>query len=212
MSPLRLYQFGSALAVLLLGVLLASGFQAPTEKSGVVDINALVDGSSFGKGVRDNVEKMRAAREDVLGFIDANRVLTLEQATRLRDLTLKANRTPSESAELDTLKANVVATNKRWTELATKPTLTPEERTLQQDFADRAQKMGDLGTKWVRDFTNDIDAYVDKQKTEANVRARDAITATAKAQGYTMVLDRAFAPYGSNDLTDAALVAMNAKP
>ena len=212
MSSLRFYQFGSALAVLLLGILVASGFQAPAEKNGVVDINALVDGSNFGKGVRDSVEKMRAAREDVLGFIDANRVLTLEQATRLRDLGLKPDRTAAESAEIETLKATVVATNKRWNELATKPTLTPEERTLQQDFADRAQKMGDLGTKWVRDFTNDIDAFVDRQKAEANARARDAIAATAKAQGYTMVYDRAFAPYGANDLTDAALAAMNAKP
>ncbi len=208
---LRLYQFGSALAVLLLGILVAGGFQAPAEKNGVVDINALVDGSNFGKGVRATVEKMRAAREDVLGFIDANRVLTLEQATRLRDLTLKTDRTAPETAELDTLKATVVATNKRWTELATKPTLTPEERTMQQEFADRAQKMGDLGSKWVRDFTNDIDAFMDKQKIEANTRARDAIAATAKTQGYTMVYDRAFAPYGANDITDAALAAMNAK-
>lgn len=209
---LRIYQFGSALAVLLLGVLVGGGFQAPAEKNGVVDISALVDGSSFGKGVRDSVDKMRAAREDVLGFIDANRVLTLEQATRLRDLTLKLDRTAPESAELDTLKATVVATNKKWTELATKPTLTPEERTMQQEFADRAQKMGDLGNQWVRNFTNDIDVYVEKQKTEANSRARDAITTTAKAQGYTMIYDRAFAPYGANDLTDAALAAMNAKP
>lgn len=212
MPSLRLYQFGSAVAVLLLGILVGGGFQAPVEKNGVVDINAIVDGSNFGKGVRDTVDKMRAAREEVLGFIDANRVLTVEQATRLRDLTLKTDRTAAESAELDTLKASIVATNKRWTELATKPTLTPEERTMQQDFADRAQKMSDLGSKWVRDFTNDIDTFMDKQKTEANARARDAIAATAKAQGYTMVFDRAFAPYGANDLTDASLTAMNAKP
>ena len=208
----RIYQLGSAFAVLLLGVLVGGGFQAPAEKNGVVDINALVDGSNFGKGVRDSVNKMRAAREEVLGFIDANRVLTLEQATRLRDLTLKLDRSAPESAELDTLKATVVATNKKWTELATKPTLTPEERTMQQEFADRAQKMGELGNQWVRAFTNDIDAYVDAQKTEANGRAREAIAATAKAQAYTMIYDRAFAPYGANDLTDAALAAMNAKP
>ena len=209
---LRIYQFGSALAVLLLGVLFGGGFQTPAEKNGVVDINALVDGSNYGKGVRDSVEKMRSSREDVLGFIDANRVLTIEQATRLRDLTLKSNRTAPESAELDTLKATVVSTNKKWNELAIKPNLTPEEVTMQREFADRAQKMGDLGNQWVRAFTNDIDAYIEKQKTEANTRARDAITATAKAQGFTMVYDRSFAPYGANDLTDAALAAMNGKP
>ncbi|RYG27241.1 hypothetical protein EON82_00135 [bacterium] len=208
----RIYQFGSALSLLLLGVLFGSGFQATVEKNGVVDINGMVETSNFGKSVRDNLDKMRSAREEVLGFLDSNRVLTLEQATRLRDLTLKMDRTPTESAELDTLKAQVVAANKKWMELATKGTLTPEERTLQQEYADRAQKTSDLGTRWVRDFTNDIDSWLDKQKTESANRAREAITATAKTQGYTMIYDKAFAPYGANDITEAALAAMNAKP
>lgn len=208
---LRFYKFGSLLSVLLLGVMIGGGFQAATDKNGVVDINKLVETSDFGKSVKDNLDKMRAAREDVLSFIDANRVLTMDQATRLRDLTLKADKTPGESAELDTLKASVVATNKKWAELATKGTLTAEERTLLQDYADRAQKMSDLGQRWVRDFTNDIDSWLDKQKTESATRARDAISETAKAQGYTMIYDKAFAPYGANDLTDAALAAMNAK-
>src|SRR4051794_30664975 len=116
----RIYQFGSALSLLLLGVLFGTGFQATTEKNGVVDINGLIETSNFGKSVRENLDKMRSAREEVLGFIDGNRVLTLEQATRLRDLTLKMDRTPTESAELDTLKAQVVAANKKWMELATK--------------------------------------------------------------------------------------------
>jgi Skp family chaperone for outer membrane proteins len=208
----RIYKFGSALALLLMGILVGGGFQAATEKTGVVDINSLIETSNFGKSVRETLDKMRSAREDVLGFIDSNRVLTLEQATRLRDLTLKMDRTAAESAEIDTLKAQVVVANKKWMELATKGTLTPEERTLQQEYADRAQKMSDLGTRWVRDFTNDIDAWLDKQKADSASRAREAINATAKAQGYTMVYDKAFAPYGANDITDPSLAAMNAKP
>ena len=208
---LRIYQFGSALALLLMGVLFAGGFQAPVEKNGVVDINGLIEGSNFGKGVRDGLEKMRTSREEVLSFMDTNRVMTMDQATRLRDLMLKPDKTPAEAAELDLLKSTVVTTNKKWTELATK-VLTPEERTVQQDYADRAQKMSELGKQWVQTFTNDIDAWLEKQKTESAARARDAINATAKAQGYTMIYDKAFAPYGANDLTADALTAMNAKP
>lgn len=209
---LRIYQFGSALSLLLLGVLFGGGFQAAPDKNGVVDINGLIEASNFGKGVRTNLDKMRSGREEILSFIDANRVLTLEQATRLRDLTLKPDRTPAETAELDTLKATVVATNKKWTELATKPNLTNEDRTILQDYADRAQKMSELGNTWVRVFTNDIDAWLETQKTESAARAREAIGSTAKTQGYTMIYDKAFAPYGANDLTDAALATMNAKP
>ncbi|RYG19163.1 OmpH family outer membrane protein [bacterium] len=208
----RIYQFGSALSLLLLGVLVAGGFQAAADKNGVADINWLVDNSNFGKGARETLNRMRTSREEVLSFIDTNRVLTVDQATKLRDLTLKEGKTPAEQAELDTLKATIVATNKKWTELATKGTLTPEERTTLQDYSERAQRMTDLGKQWVNTFTNEIESFLDKQKAEGSARAREAINSTAKAQGYTMIYDKVFAPYGANDLTEAALAAMNAKP
>ncbi len=209
---LRIYQLGSALSLLLLGVLFGGGFQTPAEKNGVVDINGLVEASNFGKGVKANLEKMRTAREDILSFLDTNRVLTIEQATQLRDLSLKPDRTPAESATLDALKSAVVATNKKWAELATKNPLTPEDRTLLQDYADRSQKISELGRSWVAVFTNDIDSWIAKQQTESNARAREAISTAAKAAGYTMIYDKSFAPYGANDLTADALTAMNAKP
>ena len=76
MNP-RIYKFGSALSLLLLGILVGGGFQAPTEKNGVVDINAMIDSSNFGKSVRDTLDKMRTAREDVLkcNFSDTGLIL-----------------------------------------------------------------------------------------------------------------------------------------
>ncbi len=211
MKGVRFFQLGWVLFLATLAVALGSAFQGPVEKVGSADINRMMDESDFGKSIKDQLDKMRAAREDVLTFIDQNRVLTIEQATQIRDLSLRPSRTKEEQAQLDSLKAAVVAANKRWTELATKPNMTPEERTLVQDYADRAQKMNDLGSRWVRDFTSDIDSWVEKQKAESNRRARVAIQEVAKQQGYTVVYDSVFVPFTANDITDACITAMNAE-
>ncbi|HWD38095.1 MAG TPA: OmpH family outer membrane protein [Fimbriimonas sp.] len=211
MKQIRFLQLGWAAFLALAAVMVGVGFQTPTEKIGVADINRLMVDSDFGKSLQAQLDKMRAARQDLLSFIDSNRVITMDQAYQLRDLSLKPSLTKEEQAQLDSLKAAIVAASKKWTELATKPNMTPEERTLVQDYADRAQKMAQTGNRWVQDFSNDLADWAAKQKADGNQRARGAIQDVAKAQGYTMVYDSVFAPYGANDLTDAALAAMNAK-
>lgn len=207
----RFLQLGWLLFATVAIIAVAGGFQAPAEKLGVADITQLVDNSDFGKQVKGDYQRMKTARESVLEFIDANRVLTLEQATRIRDLNLKPTLTDAEKAELETVKAEVIAANKKWTELATKKNLTPEDRTLLDEYADRSQKMNDLGNRWVRQFTSDMDTWLDGQKVESMKRARAAIQQVAKEQSYTLVLESGVAPYGANDVTTAALAAMNAQ-
>ena len=209
MTNLRFLQFGWVLFLATLAVLIGSSFQGPTEKIGVADINRLMDESDFGKSVKAQLDAMRANREEILTFIDQNRVLTAEQASQIKDLTLKQNRSKEDQARLDSIKADVVASNKKWTELATKPTLTPEERTLLQDYADRAQKANEIGSRMLSDFSSDINAWIEKQKAESGRRARAAIQSVAKQQGFTLVYDSVFTPFGANDVTDSALSTMN---
>jgi len=195
----------------LLGILAAAAFQAPTDKFGVVDISKVVEQSDFGKANQDAFKKMKADRETVLEFIDQNRVLTNEQAMRIRDLSIKDTRTPEEAAELDRIKAEVVASSKKSTELSTKANMTPEERTLLEDYSRRSQTMEQVGQRWYQDFTKEMQDWADKQKLASVEKARAAIQDVAKSQGYTLVFEVGIAPYGANDLTDSALKAMNAK-
>jgi Skp family chaperone for outer membrane proteins len=202
---------GYWIAALLLGVLLGAGFQDASSKIGVVDISDVVEKSEFGKKNQLDFDAMKTAREGVLEFIDSYRVLTNEQALRLRELSLKANVSAAEKAELETLKATVIASDKKSKELSTKPNLTPEERTLMQDYAQRSQTMEQVAQRWFREFTNEMQQWADRQKANSLDRARAAINEVAKAGGYTVVLESGVAPYGANDLTEAALKAMNAK-
>jgi len=211
MSTTRFLQFGWVLAAAMIGVALAGGFQATQVKIGTVDVVRLLDTSDYGKEGQDIFKKMKNQREGLLEFFDVNRVLTTEQAQRIRELSLKDNPTKEEAAELDRVKADVIATCKRSVELATKPNMTPEERTLVEEYARRSQQMNDTVQRWFKEFNNEMADFADKRKLIGLNKARTAINEVAKTQGFTVVFEESTAPYGANDLTDGALLAMNAK-
>jgi Skp family chaperone for outer membrane proteins len=211
MTTIRFLQLGWVIAAAFIGIAFAGGFQESAAKFGVVDITKVIESSDYGKANQDTFAKMKQARQSLLEFLDTYRVLTTEQAQRIRELTLKPNPTPEEQAELDRSKADVIAASKRSTELSTMPNLTPEERTLMEDYARRSQSMHDLAQRWYQEFTTEMQTWADKQKLDSITRARAAVQEVAKAQGFTVVFEVGVAPYGSNDLTDTALQAMNAK-
>lgn len=208
----KLTKLGWIAAIALVTVWVGSGFQEGTNKIAVVDIAKVVEQSNHGKANQDAFAKMKKAREDLLQFIDDNRVLTNEQAQDLRNLWLKDNATAEEKSKVDRIKADVVASNKKWTELGQKPNLTPEDRTLLDEYAKRGQNMEVVARKWYGDFTNEMQAWADKQKVSSIEKARTAIQSVAKQQGFTIVFEIGIAPYGANDLTAPALQAMNASP
>ncbi len=202
---------GWVAAAALLGVLAGGGFKQATDKLGVVDIAKVIEDSEFGKANQAEFTRMKQSRETLLEFIDTNRVLTNEQAQRLRDLSVKPNATDAEKAEIERIKADVVASAKRAQEMQTKQTLTPEERTLLQEYAQRGQNMDQVAQRWYRDFTTEMQDWADKQKLASVQKARQAIEQVAKAQGFSVVFEVGIAPYGANDLTSAATQALNAQ-
>ena len=93
LSPRFLY-LGWIIAAAFAGIAVAGGFQAPSDKVGVVDISKIVEASDYGKSNQATFADMKAGRESLLEFIDTNRVLTTEQAQRLHDLTVKPTLSP----------------------------------------------------------------------------------------------------------------------
>lgn len=210
-SPLtlRVLQLGWVIAAAFIAISFAGGFQAPTEKLGVVNISKVVEQSDYGKANQEVFSKMKTSRESFLEFIDTYRVLTAEQAQRLHDLTLKPSLSKEEQAEVERIKAEVVASSKRSAEIATKTNITPEERTLVEEYARRSQAMNDQATRWLREFTTEMQTWLDKEKLDSIEKARASIQQVAKEQGYSVVFEVGVAPYGANDLSEATLKAMN---
>lgn len=207
----KIYKLGWVIAVASIAIMATMGFQDNATKLGVVDVASILEKSDLGKANQDGFNQMKAAREGVLEFMDTYRVLSTEQATKFRDLSIKTNPTAAEKAELERIKAEVIASAKKNQELSTKPNLQPEERTLMQEYASRSASVDDMARRWLREFTTELQQWADKQKSVSIDKARAAIQEVAKAQGYTMVFELGVAPYGANDITDAALKAMNAK-
>lgn len=211
MKNLRFLQLGWIVAAALFAVVVAGGFQAAPLKVGVVDISNVIEKSDFGKANQGSFDAMKSARETLLVFVDNNRVLTEEQAQNLKDLWLKPNPTKEDTAKLESLKADVIAAAKKSQELATKANMSPEERTLIEEYARRSQKMEETAQRWYREFTSDMQKWADQQKLESLDKARAAIQDVAKAEGFTVILEVGIAPYGANDISAEVLAKMNEK-
>lgn len=209
----KLSKLGWVAAAALIGIVVASGFQDTSLKIAVVDIAQVVEKSNLGKSNQAIFANMKKNREDFLQFIDDNRVLTSEQAQELRALWLKDAPTAEEKTRMERIKADVVASYKKWNEIGSQTkALTAEDRTLLDEYAKRGQAMELLARRLFNDFTNEMQAWADKQKVASIDKARTAIQGIAKTQGYTIVFEVGVAPYGANDLTQPALAAMNGTP
>lgn len=205
-----LQRLGWIFAAAIAGVLLASGFQGAVDKVATVDLGSMVEGSNLGKANQTEFEHMKDLRQDLLKFLADNRVLTVEQATNLRTLWLKENPTAQEKATFESLKADIVAQAKKNNELGQKPNLTPEDRTLLQEYASRSATIEQIGNQWLDDFRDEIAQWAQDRRADTLQKAKAAAQSVAKAQGYSLVFDSTVAIFASNDLTDEALKAMNA--
>lgn len=202
---------GWIVAALLGGVMIGSGFQAPSTKLGVVDLNLVIDKSDAGAKSQTMFAEMKASREKVLEFLDQYRIMTIEQAQRFRELSLKIGKTKTEEAELDRIRADVIATSKRSQELATKMNLSPEERTMIEEYSRRSQTIGELSARWLREFADEVQQWISDEREKNYRSARAAVTEVASKEGYTMIFEGTVALYGANDITEPTLAAMNAK-
>lgn len=204
-------QLGWLAAAGLAGILLAGGFQPAADKFAMVDISQVIEKSEYGKANQNTFNDMKAARESLLEFIDANRVLTIDQAKQLKDLSLKDKPTAADKAALEKLKADIKAEKDKSEQLAQKANPTDEEKALIREYGNRATNADGMARQLYQGFSQEMQKWWDDQKAVSIDRARAAIADAAKAQGYTVVYEVGVVPYCSNDLTDAALKAMNAK-
>ena len=211
MIKINFSQLGWVVAVGLAAVMVSSGFQAPTDKFAVADLQKIVESSDFYKSNETTYNAYVQKRKDLIDYLNQYPVITSDQVTRMKDLSLKEDVTSQEKAELERIKADAKEQDARNKELVIKANPTPEERTLLQEFARRNATMGDLLSKMNQDFVNDIQAKKEQIMATALDKAREAVKRTGKAQGYTVIYSTAAAVYAANDLTDDAIKAMNAK-
>jgi Skp family chaperone for outer membrane proteins len=202
---------GWIVAAAILGSLAGSGFQAKGEKYGVVDLSEVFSSSEFAKNQTDNLRTLSAQRQDILQFANTYPVFSTEQAQRFRELSIKAQPTGAEKAELEKLKGAIIAQDKKFKDLQTKAKPTPDEVAQLKEYNDRSQNMVKTIDRWAREFSDELQDMQDKLRGDTLDRVKQAVQDVGVKQGYSVVYVQDIVPYAANNITADSLKAMNAK-
>lgn len=208
---MKFERMGWIIAATLAGAMFGMGFQGSSEKSATVDIERVFNESSYAKKQTEGLRNMGQARLSVMEFVRTYRTLKPEDAVKFRDLSVKENRTPTETADLERIKTQAQTDEQKYRQLSTKPNPTQAEVDQISEFNKRKDATAELLAQWNEDFTGEIQAKQDALRTETLQRVKEAVAAVAKQQGYSIVFAQTVAPYSANDLTEAALKSMNDK-
>lgn len=201
-----------ALATVIgIGAFSLFGFQSTTEKFGVVDINKILQDSELGKATNKKLQDALSIRSDLLKFISTYKVLTVEQANKLRELTLKPAPTAADKSEIERIKGEVIAADKKRNELLQKSNMTDTDRMQLQDYAQRAQTMAQVVEQFNNEFQQELNAFESQVREDTITKTKETVKDVAKSQGFTVVLESSVVPYAANDITDASIKALNAK-
>ncbi len=212
MNSKKLSYAGWIVAACLVGVMFGSGFQGAADKTGTVDLNKAVQDSELGKKNREALDAAVNSRKAIIEFMQTRRVLTLEQAQKLKTLSIKSPLTDAEKKDLDKVKDDVISASKNFDALNQKPNPTEEDRNLLQEYNSRIQNTGGLIQDWGNQFSQELEQLQNQMISDSVKKADVAIKEVAKRDGYTVVFSSpGAAVYGANDLTEAVTKALNAQ-
>jgi Skp family chaperone for outer membrane proteins len=206
---MNIQKLGWAAAALMAVGLIGMGFQTTPPKFGTVDMEKVFNDSTFAKTQTDNLRNMGELRQSVLVFVNTYRTVTVADATKFRDLTIKPNASAAEKAETERIKSDATKTEARYRELTTKAGLTPEEAKEVEELNRRKEATGELLQTWQQAFMDEVSTKQNGLRAEALGKVRQAVQKVARDQGYTIIFDQNVAPYSANDVTDEAMKVMN---
>jgi len=202
---------GWMVAAALAAVVFTTGANNATTKEGVVNKDSVFKNSEYGRKFMQNMRTVFEARQGLMEFINKYKVITESQANRLKDLMLKDSPSESDKVEIQTIKDQVIADDKKRNDLSQKKDKTDEESKLIQEYATRTQKAQDLLQDWGGKMREEMNQIREKMEAEAQEKVTAAISAAAKAGGFTMIHDSNLVPYAVNNITEEATKKMDSK-
>jgi len=208
---MKLEKMGWLVAASLAGAMVATGFQGANDKVGVVDLSKVFGDSEYANKQTDGLRAVGEARSTMLQFADTYKAFTVEQGQRFRDLSIKANITEAEKAELEKIKKDVIAADKTLNDLSQKASPNATEVNQLNDLNKRKQNSAQMIRRWAQEFDDEVGAMREKMRTETLGKVKDSVKEVGKAGSFTLIFANDVAPYGSNDVTADALKSMNKK-
>ncbi len=201
----------------LIGTLLAavtffalSAFQQPVLKFGVVDVSKVAEDSKLGKRKKDEFEKLRVKMTAILQFMNQNRLMSKDQATKFRELSLLDKPTADQTQQLEGLKTLIQRAKQEFDDLlkVSNPTETQLKRI--QELSGYGNDTLERLRDWDREFGQQMSELASNAQTEVLSKAREAVKKLGKRDGYTIIHESNSAPYGANDVTTDVLKVFDA--
>lgn len=211
MNNMKFQQIGWVVAGILAGVMLGSGFQAKSDKFGVVDLGEVFSQSNYAKTQTETLKTMGQTRQDLIQFANTYPVFSQEEAGRFKELSLKPQPTPAEKAELEKIKNGVIALDKKLKDKQQVAKPTPEDISFMREMSDRQQAMGKTLDRWSREFSEEFQNIQEKLRSDTLDRVKAAVKEVGQKQGFSIVFSQDAAPYAANSITADSLNAMNSK-
>ncbi|MBS1709293.1 MAG: OmpH family outer membrane protein [Armatimonadetes bacterium] len=202
----------AAVALVGIGALVSSGFQGGPEKFAVVDMNKVMNDSKKGQKTREFLQGNFRQRTGVLEFLNANDVATDEQATKLRQLSLKENPSDQDKADVEKVKDDIKKAVKNFNDLNLKTSPTPEDRNVLETLNARRSAIKEkIIPAMQKEFDEEFNELNRKMQGDLLAAAKEAVKEAAGKKAVTMVFESSVVMFSANDLTEDAVKAMNAK-
>ena len=188
------------------------GFQQGQEKVATVDFARVIQESTAGVKAGTALQGRAASMEGLVKYFEANDVMTPEQATRIKDLSLLEKPSDADKRQLDQLQADVKASMTAWNALIEKKSPTQDELNTLSKMNKQRNDMSDFITKLKEDLRKSFAKYQNDKNTEVFTAAKAAVKATAVKKGFTMVLDQTAVVFSvnetANDITADSIKAV----
>jgi Skp family chaperone for outer membrane proteins len=211
---MKVHNLGWGLAgvmALAMAGMVGAGMQTPSMKIGVVDWQRVFNESEHAKKQEDIFRGYQKRREDALRFFESYKTMDTKVLLKFRELSVKDSLQPAEKAELEKIKLDAIAADKKYRELQTKNPPNAEELKQLEELNGRVRTAQNLLLNWAQGFDEELRQMQGKMRVETLTKVRKAVKEVGAKEGYTVVYVNDVAPYGANDLTEATLKAVNAQ-
>ncbi|MER3413601.1 MAG: hypothetical protein C4341_05060 [Armatimonadota bacterium] len=198
--------FVAGIAVVLIAL---AAFQNQTTKFGVVDLSAVADKSKLGVREKQAFDAFRREVNNILTFINNNKVMTVQQRDQLLTLWLAETPTGQQKQQLEQVKSAIQTASSRYAELVRKTNPTPDELTELSEKSALAGVTQDVLPQIQNSLAQELQARAQEKQTSVLSKAREAATKYGKQQAFTVIFDSNVAPYAANDVTDEVVKVMD---
>jgi Skp family chaperone for outer membrane proteins len=202
-------QYLMVFAAFLLGMFALTAWQNNTQKFGVVNLGDVAEKSKLGVREKQEFEALRTKYGSLIQFLNTNKAVAREDATKIIDIWRKDAPTAAENQQLEQLKTKAQTQSEELRRLISVLNPTAEQQSRIRELSGWSQATEDVLPQLDNLLGQAMQSRANTKQQEVLDKARAAVQKVGKRDGFTMVFESQVAVYGATDLTSEALKTMD---